>query len=189
MQDRQIVELYWAREEEAIKETQAKYGAYLSKIAYNILADFEDSKECVNDTYLAAWNSMPTHRPNVLSAYLGKITRQITIDVFRKKNSAKRYASTYALSLSELTDTFSSEDIPEQSCEKKQLETAINQFLRALPEDARNTFIGRYYFFDPLKQVAAYCGMSEAKAKSLLYRTRQKLKDYLTKEGFMDECG
>ena len=187
MQDRQIVQLYWNRDEEAIKQTQQKYEAYLSKISFNILADFEDGKECVNDTYLAAWNSMPTHRPDVLSTYLGKITRQIAIDVFRKKNSVKRYASTYALSLSELTDTFSSGDGPEHNCEKKQLDTAINQFLRTLPEDARNAFIGRYYFFDPLKQVAAYCGMSEAKAKSLLYRTRQKLKDYLAKEGLMDE--
>lgn len=119
MQDQQIVGLYWDRDEEAINQTQVKYGSYLSKISYNILADFEDSKECVNDTYLAAWNSMPTHRPAVLSTYLGKITRQIAIDVFRKKNSVKRYSSTYALSLSELSDAFSSGDVPKHICEKK----------------------------------------------------------------------
>lgn len=187
MQDQKIVQLYWDRDEAAINQTQQKYESYLSKISYNILANFEDSKECVNDTYLAAWNSMPPHRPAVLSTYLGKITRQIAIDVFRKKNSVKRYSSEYALSLSELGDIFPSEETPEDICEKNQLDDAINQFLCSLPENARNAFIGRYYFFDPLKKVAAYCGMSEAKAKSLLYRTRQKLKDYLIKEGLIYE--
>ena len=187
MQDQQIVQLYWDRNEEAIKQTQQKYESYLSKISYNILANFEDSKECVNDTYLAAWNSMPTHRPTGLSTYLGKITRQIAIDVFRKKNSIKRYSSEYAISLSELGDIFSLEETPESICEKKQLDDAINQFLQTLPEDARNAFVGRYYFFDSLKKVASYCGMSEAKMKSLLYRTRQKLKIYLIKEGLIDE--
>lgn len=184
MQDEQIVTLYWERNEDAIWETSQKYGAYLWKIAYNILSDFEDSKECVNDTYLKAWNSMPTHRPNVLSTYLGKIARQLSIDVFRRKNSIKRYASEYALSLSELGDIFSDGNTPEQELDVKLLDKAINSFLRTLPDDARNTFIGRYYFFDSLKDVAAYCGMSESKAKSMLYRTRQSLKAYLLKEGF-----
>ena len=99
MKDAEIVDLYWERNEAAIQQTQQKYGAYLSKVAYNILSDFEESRECVNDTYLKAWNSMPTHRPSVLSTYLGKIARQISIDLFRKKNSVKRYASEYAVSL------------------------------------------------------------------------------------------
>ena len=184
MQDEQIVALYWDRKEDAICQTQQKYGAYLSKIAYNILSDFEDSEECVNDTYLKAWNSMPTHRPSVLSTYLGKIARQLSIDVFRKRNSVKRYASEYAISLEELGDSFSDGITPEQALDAKLLDEAINSFLRALSDDARNTFIGRYYFFDSLKDVAAYCGMSEAKAKSMLYRTRQSLKAYLVKEGF-----
>lgn len=184
MKDAEIVALYWDRNEDAIQQTQQKYGAYLSKIAYNILSDFEDSKECVNDTYLKAWNSMPTHRPSVLSTYLGKIARQLSIDVFRKKNSTKRYASEYALSLDELGDSFSDGTTPEQALDVKMLDEAISRFLRTLSDDARNTFIGRYYFFDSLKDVAAYCGMSETKAKSMLYRTRQSLKAYLVKEGF-----
>ena len=184
MKDSEIVDLYWERNDTAIKQTQHKYGAYLTKIAYNILSDFEDSKECVNDTYLKAWNSMPTHRPAILSTYLGKITRQLSIDVFRKKNSVKRYASEFAISLDELGDSFSDNNTPEDTCEAKELDEAINRFLRALSDDARNTFIGRYYFFDPLKDVAQYCGMSEAKVKSMLYRTRQSLKAYLVKEGF-----
>ena len=184
MKDAEIVDLYWDRNEAAIQQTQQKYGAYLSKIAYNILSNLEDSRECVNDTYLNAWNSMPTHRPSVLSTYLGKIARQLSIDLFRKKNSAKRYASEYAISLDELGDSFSDGSTPEQAYDAKLLDEAINRFLRTLPDDVRNTFIGRYYFFDSLKDVAAYCGMSEAKAKSMLYRTRQSLKAYLVKEGF-----
>lgn len=184
MKDQQIVDLYWERKEDAIRQTEQKYGAYLSKVAYNILADFEDSQECVNDTYYAAWNSIPPNRPSVLLTYLCKITRQVSIDVFRKKNSTKRYASEYALSLEELGDSFSDGNTPELEFDAKLLDDAINAFVRALPKDVRNAFIGRYYFFDSLKDVAAYCGMSEAKAKSLLYRTRQKLKDHLVKEGF-----
>ena len=184
MKDTEIVDLYWERNEVAIQQTQQKYGAYLSKVAFNILSDFEDSKECVNDTYLKAWNSMPPHKPSVLSTYLGKITRELSIDMFRKKNSTKRYASEYASSLDELCDSFSDGSTPEQSFDAKLLDDAINRFLRTLPDDARNTFIGRYYFFDSLKAVARYCGMSEAKVKSMLYRTRQSLKAYLVKEGF-----
>ena len=184
MKDSEIVALYWGRNEDAIQQTEQKYGAYLSKVAYNILSDFEDSRECVNDTYLKAWNSMPTHRPSILSTYLGKIARQISIDIFRKKNSAKRNASEYAVSLDELGDSFADDDTPEQAFDAKLLDDAVNRFLRTLPNDARNIFIGRYYFFDSLKDVAGYCGMSEAKAKSMLYRTRQSLKAYLIKEGF-----
>ena len=184
MKDEEIVALYWERSEDAIRETAAKYRAYLSRIAVQILNDPEDSEECVSDTYLAAWNSMPEHRPAVLSTYLGKITRQISIDLFRRKNSQKRCASEYALSLSELEDCFSSGETPEQELDGKLLDRAINTFLRTLPENARRVFIGRYYFFDPVKNVAAYCGVSESNAKSMLFRTRQKLREYLRKEGF-----
>ncbi len=184
MKDSEIVNLYWKRNEEAIRQTQQKYGAYLSKVAYNILSDFEDSKECVNDTYLAAWKSMPPHRPDVLSTYLGKITRQLSIDVFRKKKSAKRYASEYAISLDELGDTFSDGTTPENVFDGKMLDAAINRFICALPDDVQRAFVGRYFFLDSLKDIAGYCGMKEGKLKSLLYRTRQQLKSYLVKEGF-----
>lgn len=184
MKDSEIVTLYWDRNEDAILQTQKKYGAYLSKTAYNILADFEDSKECVNDTYFSAWNSIPPHRPAFLSTYLAKITRQLAIDRFRKKNAVKRYASEYAVSLDELGDTFSGGTSAEQVLDAKLLDAAINQFVCALPEDVQRAFVGRYYFFDSLKDIARYCGMKESKLKSLLYRTRQQLKEHLTKEGF-----
>ena len=184
MKDLDIVNLYWDRNEDAIHQTQMKYGAYLSKVSYNILADFEDSKECVNDTYLAAWNSMPENRPNNLATYLGKITRQISIDVFRKRHREKRYASEYAVSLDELGDSFTDGVTPEQELNAKLLDEAINRFVSALPAMAQKAFVGRYYFFDSLKEIASYCGMTESKVKILLFRTRQKLKLYLKKEGF-----
>ena len=104
MRDDEIVTLFWKRSEDAIRQTQKKYETYLIKVALNVLSNIEDGKEAVNDTYLAVWNSMPDNRPSVLSTYLGKITRRISIDIFRRKNSVKRYASEYALSLDELKD-------------------------------------------------------------------------------------
>lgn len=184
MQDEMIVALYWQRDEKAISETERKYGHYLTKIAHNILSDLEDSRETVNDTYLKAWNSMPTHRPRVLSTYLGKITRQLSIDVFRTRNREKRKPSEYAISLSELEDCVSGSETPEGSVELKILAEAINAYLRTLPAEARNTFVGRYYFADSIREVADYYGMSETKVKSMLYRTRQGLKEYLKKEGY-----
>lgn len=184
MEDAEIVDLYWSRNEDAIAETKTKYGAYLTKVAYNILADLEDSQECVSDTYLAAWRSMPDNRPKVLRTYLSKITRQVSIDLFRRRSRIKRYASEYAVSLEELGDSFTDGRTPETDLEAKILTETVNCFLRTLPDEARHTFIGRYYFFDSVKNVARYCRISESKCKSLLYRTRQSLKAYLQKEGF-----
>ena len=185
MRDDEIVTLYWKRDERAIQETKTEYGKYLFKIANNILSDFEDSRESVNDTYLAAWNSMPPQRPSVLSTYLGKLTRRISIDIFRKKNREKRRASEYALSLDELQECISGGHMPEEEVEVKLLAKAINEFLRMQPEEARNLFVGRYYFLDSLKDVARYCGVSESKAKTMLFRTRCNLKTHLEKEGFL----
>ena len=136
MQDEMIVALYWKRDEKAISETERKYGRYLSKIAYNILSDWEDSKETVNDTYLKAWNSMPTHKPGVLSTYLGKITRQLSIDAFRTRNRDKRKHSEYAVSLSELEDCISGRN---HGAERR-IETACgsNQYL-SLHTPSRST--------------------------------------------------
>ena len=182
--DEKIVSLFWDRDEEAVKQTEQVYGAYLQKIACNILADQEDSKECVNDACLAAWRSIPPHRPKILRSYLAKITRQLAIDRLRGRKSIKRKASEYNLSLSELSDTFSDGDSVEEMFNAELLREAIARFLRTLPKETQLAFLGRYYYFDSLKEVAAYCGMKEGKLKSLLYRTRQALKNYLIKEGF-----
>lgn len=184
MTDERIIELYWNRDESAVAETQAKYGRYLTKIAYNILTDMEDSLESVNDTYMYAWKSIPPHRPCVLSTYLGKITRRVSIDILRRKNRDKRIPSEYVFSLSELEDCISSRASTEEQIEAEELAKAINAYLKTISKDARNLFIGRYYFLDSLKDVAKYCGMSEAKAKSMLYRTRCGLKAYLEQEGY-----
>lgn len=187
MTDPEIVSLYWKRDDSAIKHTQSKYNAYLTRISYNILTNLEDCSEAVNDTYLAAWNSMPDNRPEVLSTYLGKITRQLSIDIFRKRKSKKRAGSEYAISFDELEEFIASSGEPEKELDSKMLISTINNFLRTLPEAERNLFIGRYYYFDSLKSVAGYCKMSESNAKTLLFRTRQKLKAYLVKEGFIYE--
>lgn len=184
MQDQMIVELYWQRNEAALTETEKKYDRYLNTIAFNILSDTQDSRESVNDTYLAAWNSIPPHRPSVLSTYLGKLTRRISIDLFRKRNSQKRIASEYSLSLDELGETLSSSETPETELEAELLGKAISDFLRTLSRDARDLFVIRYYHLDSLKDAASYLGISESKAKSILFRTRCALKEYLMKEGF-----
>ena len=184
MEDEKIVALYWDRDEGAIRETERKYDRYLTKIAYNILNNLDDSRESVNDTYLAAWDSMPPHRPSVLSAYLAKLSRRISIDCFRYRTRDKRMASEYVVSLSELGECVSGGNTTEELVNVKLLADAIGIFLRLQSEEARTAFLGRYYFLDSVKEVAAYCGMSESKCKSLLHRTRLGLKDYLTKEGF-----
>ena len=184
MEDERIVSLYWDRDESAIRETEKKYDRYLTKIAYNILNNLEDSRESVNDTYLAAWDSIPPHRPSVLSAYLAKLTRRISIDCFRYRTRDKRMASEYAVSLSELGDCVSGGNTTEELVNVKLLADTIGIFLRLQSEDARTAFIGRYYFLDSIREIASYSGMSESKIKSLLHRTRLNLKAYLEKEGF-----
>lgn len=184
MQDEKIVELYFARDELALKETETKYGGYLYKIAFSVLKDNSDSEESVNDTYLAAWNSIPPNKPSVLSTYLSKIVRRISVDIFRRKNSKKRIASQYALSLSELEEVVRDKGNMEEDMENKALGLAINDFLRTLSKESRVLFVSRYYFCDSLKDAAKNLGITEGKAKTTLFRTRQKLRVYLLKEGF-----
>ena len=184
MQDKQIVELYWQRNEMAVRETEQKYGPYLTRIAYNILFDPEDSEESVNDTYMKAWSSIPPHRPDILSAYLSRITRQTAIDILRKRDSVKRQASQYAASLDELGECVPADETPEQVVELQLLAEAIAAYLRTLSPQARNTFVGRYYFMDSIGDIAGYYGMSKSKVESMLHRTRKGLKAYLEKEGY-----
>jgi len=185
VEDTQIISLYWERDEAAIRETETKYGHYLQKIAFNILNNMEDSRESVNDTYLAAWDSMPPHRPGILHAYLAQLARRISIDLFRYRTRDKRAGSEYALSLEELEECVSGGNTTEEAVNGKLLAEAVASYLKQLPETTRAAFLGRYYFLDPLKEVAQYCGMTESKCKSLLFRTRQGLKDYLQKEGYL----
>jgi len=185
MQDKDIVALYWERNEQAIKETEKTYGRYLLKIAYNILSNTEDSKETVNDTYVKAWHSIPPQKPTVLSTYLGKLTRELSIDRIRTRTRQKRGGSQYLLSLEELNEVVSSEDDTADTCELHLLAKSIGDFLLTLSPDTRHIFVGRYYFLDSVRDIAAYCHKSEATVKTTLHRTRTALKAYLQKEGLL----
>ena len=185
MEDSGIVALYWARSESAISETSSKYGRYCFKIAHNILSDREDADECVNDTYLAAWNSMPPHRPSVLSTFLGKLTRRISLDRFRIRGAAKRGGGEIMLVLDELSECVPAGDDTERTVELRELTRAINGFLSALQETERTVFVCRYWFAASVEEISARFGFSQSKTKTMLYRTRGKLREYLTKEGLM----
>ena len=185
LNDSDVVELYWQRDESAISETQKKYNAYLSKIARNILGNTQDSEECVNDTYLRAWNSMPSHRPENLATYLGKIIRNLSLDTLRNSSRQKRQGEQCAVSLSELEDCIHGSSSPEHEIEVKLLTEKINEWLRTVSSQTAKVFIGRYYFMDSVKAIAAHYNMSESNVKVTLHRSRLGLKDYLEKEGFM----
>ena len=183
MEDSQIVDLYFSRNENAIAETRTKYEKYLRTIAYNILANNEDTDECVNDTYLKAWNSIPPNRPAKLAIYLGAIARNPAISVFRKQNTASRAGSQYALSLDELAECVSGSESPEEQAEAGVVAKAISSYLRTLSPEQRVIFVCRYYYNDPISRIAGYFGASESKVKSSLFRARNGLKEYLKKEG------
>lgn len=185
MEDERIVELYWQRNEDAVRETDKKYGRYLSKIARNILGSYEDSEETVNETYMSAWKTIPPQRPDCLSAYLSKIARRTAVSILRKRTSKKRIPSEYMISLSELDECIPSVNSAEQEFDSRMLSETLNSFLRTLPDDARDLFICRYFFADPVRETAARLGMSESKAKSMLHRTRIKLRLRLEEEGYL----
>ncbi len=184
MLDREIVEMYWQRNEDAIPETEKKYGSYLLKIAANILSDAEDSREVVNDTYYRAWCTMPDNRPEKLNLYLAKIVRDLSIDIWRTRRRKKRAGSEYALSLEELEEAVPAAESTEDTVEKKLMIEEINAYLRSLPILERQVFIGRYFYADPAKMIGRYLGISESKVRNLLHKVRKNLKAYLEKEGY-----
>ncbi len=183
MQDNEIVDLYWARSENAISQTDIKYGSYCRRIAMNIVASAEDSEECVNDTYMSAWNSMPEERPDPLSPFLAAITRNHALDMYRRSHSQKRGAGQVPLALDELTEVAGSSLI-EDEADLSILTSHINGFLEGLDATSRKVFVRRYFYVDSLADIAKAYSMSEAAVKSLLFRLRQKLKDLLEKEGY-----
>lgn len=185
MDDTQIVELYWARKESAIEETAAKYGSYCRSIAGNILQNQDDAEECVNDTWLGAWNSMPPHRPSVLSTFLGKLTRRISIDKWRHVNAKKRGDGQLPLILSELEDCISDGTSIEEETERKLLAETIAAFVKSLPETEQKVFLCRYWYMDSVSAIASRFRFSESKVKSMLSRTREKLRVRLEKEGLV----
>ena len=185
MDDRHIVNLYLQRSEDAIQATEEKYGAYCYHIAYNILTDAEDAREAVNDAYLGAWNAIPPHRPSSLAAFLGKITRRIAINRYHAKRTRKRGGGETALALEELSQCIPAGQDPEAALAEKELAALLNRFVRSLPETERKVFTCRYWYLDSVKEIAKRFGFSESKVKSMLFRTRNKLKAELEKEGIV----
>ena len=181
MEDYKIIELYWERSEMAIAETQNKYGNLCRYISCNILSDREDADECVNDTYLTLWNTIPPQRPNLFSAYIGKITRNLALKKFEYNTAQKRNPEA-VVSLSELEDCISGHEMPHE--DEIMFKNKLNTFLRSLDYEARNVFLRRYWFFDSVKEIAERFDISESKTASMLMRTRNKLRDYLVTEGF-----
>lgn len=183
MDDNGIIDLYWARSEKAISETDARYGKLCYGIAYNILSNREDSEESVNDTYLAAWNTMPPKRPNALSAFLGKITRYISLDRWKRRSASKRGGGQTTLALDELEECVSGGENPEERLARKELLALVNRFLGDLPETERRVFVCRYWYLDSISEIAQRFDFTESKVKTMLHRTRQKLSHQLEKEG------
>ena len=185
MDDSSIVALYWERSENAIRQTDLKYGAYCRSIAYNILVSREDSEESVNDTYLDAWNAMPPHKPSMLSTFLGKITRRIAIDRWRARNAAKRGGGEVVLALEELSDCVSGTQSTEQLLQNRELISSYQAFLDTLPVTQRRVFLCRYWYLEPIETIAQRFGFSRSKVKSMLHRIRGKLRTHLEKEGYL----
>ena len=183
MDDARIVSLYWDRNEQAIEESKSKYGGYCHAIAYRILTDHEDANESVNDTWLAAWESMPPHRPAVLATYLGKITRRVSLNRWRDRNREKRGGGEVALSLDELAECVPDRQNMERTMELAELTETVSTFLSCLPTIERDVFVCRYWFMASLREIGEKFGFSESKTKSMLFRTRKKLLAFLEKEG------
>ena len=183
LEDSKIIDLYWARKEQALAETDAKYGNYCRTIARNILRNFEDTEECVSDTWLHAWNSMPPQRPGILSAFLGRITRNLSFNRCKYQQAAKRGGGALPLALDELGECIPASGRVEHELEQKELAAAIDRFLRTLPEKDCNLFLRRYWYVDSISVIADRYGMKENTVKSILFRTREKLRKFLGEEG------
>ncbi len=181
MDDSKIIELYFERNEQAIKETDVKYGKLCYRIAYNILSNREDSEECVNDTYMGAWNAIPPTRPDNFMAFLSKIARNLSLKRLEFLTREKRSAAVF-LSLDELAAVLQDERFSPEANDEY-VGKLISAFLRNQKEDARNVFIRKYFFFDSIEEISVRYSFTESKVKNMLFRTRNKLKEYLIKEG------
>ncbi len=184
MQDKDIIDLYFARNEQAIAESSNKYGYYCTSIAQNILHNMQDAEECVNDTWLRAWNSIPPAKPDHLQLYLGGITRHISLDRFRRQNAAKRGGGEIVLAIDEMHDVVAADADLATEIADREFSEIFNRFLWSLPKRDCNIFIRRYYYLDPIPLIAKRYGLSVSNVQKILSRTRQKLREYLEKEGY-----
>jgi RNA polymerase sigma-70 factor (ECF subfamily) len=183
MDDAAILDLYFARSERAVGETAAKYGRYCKTVAFNILRNNEDAEECVNDTYMKAWNAIPPERPAIFPSFLGKITRNLSLNRYKEQRTQKRGGGEVALALDELDECVPSGVSVEAEVISRAVSEVISAFLRSAGEVERIVFVRRYWYIEPVAAIAARFRMSESKVKSMLFRTRNRLRVYLEKEG------
>lgn len=183
MEDREIIGLYWRRSEQAVEATAEKYGGYCASIAGRVLNDPEDAKECVNDAWLSAWNSIPPQKPEKLSVYLGRLTRNLSLNRAKARAAEKRGGGQRELALAELEECVPDPRGVEEAVEERELTAALNRFLRAQSEPRRSIFIRRYWYLVPVRELAEEYGMSENAMASLLFRMRGKLRRFLEQEG------
>ena len=183
MEDRDIIDLYWQRSDRAIEESSIKYGRYCHTIAYNICLNNEDSEECVSDTWFKSWNAMPPKRPEVLHSFFGSICRNLALDLWRSKRALKRGSGEIDLAYDELSECIGNSANPEKILEAQELERVVSTFIHELPENERRTFLARYYFMLPIKEIAKRQNEGLSKTKMCLYRSREKLKKLLEQEG------
>ena len=184
MDDFEIVEMYWDRNEEAIERTREKYGKYCFSIANNILFNHADSEECVSDTWLRTWNSIPPHRPDKLGPYVGKITRNLALNMYARETAEKRGGHQVELALDELAEVIGKPSDVEENVNLELLKEVINRFLHRQSEQARKIFVRRYWYMSSVKEIARDYGLSESNVKMSLLRTREKLREVLAKEGY-----
>ena len=181
MEDSAIIELYWSRDETAIRETDAAYGKKLLSLSQRILSSPEDAGECVNDTYLQTWNTIPPQRPNFLYAFLSKICRYISFGRLDWNNAAKRRAD--LISLTEELEQTIPDSRSQEELDSRELGRILSRFVTTLPEDSRLIFLRRYWHLDTTEEIARRYGFTQSKVKTQLHRTRAKLYAYLEKEG------
>lgn len=185
MEDEKLIELFWNRSELAIQETSNKYGGYLRRISMNILESAEDAKECVNDTYLKVWNSIPPQRPGVFQSWIGRIARNISLDRYRHEHAKKRGGHGMDILLSELEECITYPDSWKRESSDEQIAEALNQFLQGMKKENRMIFVRRYWYGDSVGEIAQHFSMKESKVKTSLYRSRNMLRRHLDKEGIV----
>lgn len=185
MDDEKIVELYWQRSEKAIAETARKFSSYCRAIARRILNDREAEEECLNDTWLGAWNAMPPHKPDVLSVFLGKITRRLSLTRREKALAQKRGGGAYEAALEELEECIPAADSAQELYDENALTELLRGFLSTLSEENKRIFLMRYWYIAPIKTICAECSLGENTVKSRLFRMREQLREILEKEGYI----
>jgi len=182
VEDSGIIEMYFQRNEQAVQETSSKYSAYCHSISYNILRNQEDAEECVNDVLAKVWGCIPPQKPQNLKAFLGKLTRNHSLNMLEKQQAEKRGGGEHGLILDELENIIASNSIIEDELRQAEILQAINEFLKGLPKNKRVVFVRRYWYLNSIAEIAHMYKISEGKVKSMLFRTRSKLKDHLQKE-------